>query len=253
MNGGGKAPNNHTNSTAKQTSAVKSPPPLASPTSAAAAPPPVAAAAAPIARAPIRHRRLSVFNPKKFSAAVAAAVRKSKKNQKLAAAAVAAAGVVEEQTTESVSTPPPVVAVASIVSPAKLTLNAVALDAPVSRVNSSSRTASPNVAVPAAAAAPVSSGSTAKSILCDVCSVNGTPQDIVRLVTFGDEIFFFVGFQLTPKCHIIRFESRCDECKKNYHFQCLEPPVKKTPKRRGYSWHCADCDPTVSIEGALQK
>nr|XP_022908954.1 PHD finger protein 14 isoform X1 [Onthophagus taurus] len=36
----------------------------------------------------------------------------------------------------------------------------------------------------------------------------------------------------------------CDECKKGYHFTCLDPPLKKTPKRRGYSWHCADCDPT---------
>lgn len=37
---------------------------------------------------------------------------------------------------------------------------------------------------------------------------------------------------------------QCDECHKNYHFGCLDPPVKKSPKRRGYSWHCADCDPT---------
>ncbi|XP_055381245.1 PHD finger protein 14 isoform X2 [Condylostylus longicornis] len=37
---------------------------------------------------------------------------------------------------------------------------------------------------------------------------------------------------------------QCDECYKVYHFSCLDPPVKKTPKRRGYSWHCADCDPT---------
>lgn len=36
----------------------------------------------------------------------------------------------------------------------------------------------------------------------------------------------------------------CDECRKHYHFTCLDPPVKKTPKIRGYSWHCADCDPT---------
>ncbi|KAK0095862.1 hypothetical protein PV326_007195 [Microctonus aethiopoides] len=38
----------------------------------------------------------------------------------------------------------------------------------------------------------------------------------------------------------------CDECKKCYHFTCLDPPVKKSPKRRGYSWHCADCDPSAS-------
>ncbi|XP_053604152.1 PHD finger protein 14 isoform X2 [Plodia interpunctella] len=37
---------------------------------------------------------------------------------------------------------------------------------------------------------------------------------------------------------------RCDECHKRYHFTCLEPPLNKNPKKRGYSWHCADCDPT---------
>jgi hypothetical protein len=49
--------------------------------------------------------------------------------------------------------------------------------------------------------------------------------------------------------HIIHgFFFRCDECMKCFHFTCLDPPVKKTPKRRGYSWHCADCDPTVSTQ-----
>uniref|UniRef100_A0AAG5DUX8 PHD finger protein 14 n=1 Tax=Anopheles atroparvus TaxID=41427 RepID=A0AAG5DUX8_ANOAO len=52
--------------------------------------------------------------------------------------------------------------------------------------------------------------------LCDVCQTHGTAANIVQ----------------------------CDECQKNYHFGCLDPPLKKTPKRRGYSWHCADCDPT---------
>ncbi|GBP66987.1 PHD finger protein 14 [Eumeta japonica] len=37
----------------------------------------------------------------------------------------------------------------------------------------------------------------------------------------------------------------CDECFKRYHFTCLEPPLNKNPKKRGYSWHCADCDPTL--------
>ncbi|XP_049279631.1 PHD finger protein 14 isoform X2 [Anopheles funestus] len=52
--------------------------------------------------------------------------------------------------------------------------------------------------------------------ICDVCHGAGTSPNIVQ----------------------------CDECQKSYHFGCLEPPLKKTPKRRGYSWHCADCDPT---------
>lgn len=42
------------------------------------------------------------------------------------------------------------------------------------------------------------------------------------------------------------FQIRCDECQKCFHFGCLDPPLKKSPKMRGYSWHCADCDPTVS-------
>ncbi|KAK1134456.1 hypothetical protein K0M31_007242 [Melipona bicolor] len=51
---------------------------------------------------------------------------------------------------------------------------------------------------------------------CNVCDMPGTSQNLVM----------------------------CDECKKCYHFTCLDPPVKKSPKRRGYSWHCADCDPS---------
>ncbi|XP_077285223.1 uncharacterized protein LOC143910558 isoform X2 [Arctopsyche grandis] len=51
---------------------------------------------------------------------------------------------------------------------------------------------------------------------CDVCSQAGTSVNLVR----------------------------CDECAKRYHFTCLEPPLNKNPKKRGYSWHCADCDPT---------
>ncbi|CAG9559960.1 unnamed protein product [Danaus chrysippus] len=51
---------------------------------------------------------------------------------------------------------------------------------------------------------------------CDVCSEPGDSTNLVR----------------------------CDECSKRYHFTCLEPPLNKNPKKRGYSWHCADCDPT---------
>lgn len=54
---------------------------------------------------------------------------------------------------------------------------------------------------------------------CDKCCIDGTNTNLVR----------------------------CDECRKCFHFHCLEPPLKKTPKKRGYSWHCADCDPTVYL------
>ena len=35
---------------------------------------------------------------------------------------------------------------------------------------------------------------------------------------------------------------RCDECRRCFHFSCLDPPCSKSPKRRGYSWYCQDCD-----------
>ncbi|XP_067143642.1 PHD finger protein 14 isoform X2 [Centruroides vittatus] len=41
---------------------------------------------------------------------------------------------------------------------------------------------------------------------------------------------------------------RCDECKKCFHFQCLNPPVKKNPKQRGYTWYCEDCDSEESYD-----
>ncbi|PVD35624.1 hypothetical protein C0Q70_02587 [Pomacea canaliculata] len=41
---------------------------------------------------------------------------------------------------------------------------------------------------------------------------------------------------------------RCDECLLSYHFGCLDPPVKKSPKVRGYTWHCEACDPTDQSE-----
>ncbi|XP_052803478.1 PHD finger protein 14-like isoform X2 [Mya arenaria] len=34
----------------------------------------------------------------------------------------------------------------------------------------------------------------------------------------------------------------CDSCEQYYHFRCLDPPSKKTPKQRGYTWFCEACD-----------
>ncbi|XP_068233170.1 PHD finger protein rhinoceros isoform X3 [Palaemon carinicauda] len=46
----------------------------------------------------------------------------------------------------------------------------------------------------------------------------------------------------------------CDECNKAYHFNCLEPPLKKSPKRRGYSWFCEDCDNAcVAVSSSSQS
>ncbi|XP_012945188.1 PHD finger protein 14 [Aplysia californica] len=51
-------------------------------------------------------------------------------------------------------------------------------------------------------------------IMCVVCNKDGTVADTVR----------------------------CDECMLAYHLLCLDPPMKKSPKVRGYAWHCEACD-----------
>ncbi|XP_063707070.1 PHD finger protein 14 [Culicoides brevitarsis] len=63
---------------------------------------------------------------------------------------------------------------------------------------------------------PANSSATVCEDVCDVCKEMGTAQNLVR----------------------------CDECLKYYHFHCLDPPLKKSPKRRGYSWNCSDCYPS---------
>ncbi|CAH1126350.1 unnamed protein product [Ceutorhynchus assimilis] len=85
------------------------------------------------------------------------------------------------------------------------------LDISMVRVNRSITTARASVSKPANV---VTIGAT----MCDVCQQEGTNANTVK----------------------------CDECLKLYHFSCLEPPLKSSPKKRGYSWHCADCDPTSS-------
>ncbi|XP_078811422.1 PHD finger protein 14 isoform X1 [Oryzias latipes] len=44
---------------------------------------------------------------------------------------------------------------------------------------------------------------------------------------------------------------RCDECQLCYHFGCLDPPLKKSPKQTGYGWICQECDTSSSKLGAL--
>ncbi|KAM4539686.1 PHD finger protein 14 isoform 2-T2 [Odontesthes bonariensis] len=39
---------------------------------------------------------------------------------------------------------------------------------------------------------------------------------------------------------------RCDECHLCYHFGCLDPPLKKSPKQTGYGWICQECDTSSS-------
>uniref|UniRef100_A0A3B4B9D1 PHD-type domain-containing protein n=1 Tax=Periophthalmus magnuspinnatus TaxID=409849 RepID=A0A3B4B9D1_9GOBI len=39
---------------------------------------------------------------------------------------------------------------------------------------------------------------------------------------------------------------RCDQCSLCYHFGCLDPPLKKSPKQTGYGWICQECDTSSS-------
>ncbi|KAJ8273837.1 hypothetical protein GJAV_G00106040 [Gymnothorax javanicus] len=46
---------------------------------------------------------------------------------------------------------------------------------------------------------------------------------------------------------------RCDECRLCYHFGCLDPPLKKSPKQTGYGWICQECDTSSSKEGEGER
>ncbi|XP_028316775.1 PHD finger protein 14 isoform X3 [Gouania willdenowi] len=46
---------------------------------------------------------------------------------------------------------------------------------------------------------------------------------------------------------------RCDECLLCYHFGCLDPPLKKSPKQTGYGWICQECDTSSSKEEEEQE
>lgn len=60
--------------------------------------------------------------------------------------------------------------------------------------------------------------------------------------------FIYVKSNMCPSCLCLR----CDECQLCYHFGCLDPPLKKSPKQTGYGWICQECDTSsskVSMDG----
>ena len=74
---------------------------------------------------------------------------------------------------------------------------------------------------------------------CPVCSILGTSILVSWLVQV-----LFDFFPWPIHLHTTYCGCRCDECDKCYHFECLHPPVKKSPKVAGYSWACSDCAPS---------
>jgi len=63
------------------------------------------------------------------------------------------------------------------------------------------------------------------------------------------------GRDARTKCDVCQGEGnnanlvRCDECLRCYHFGCLNPPVKKTPKVSGWAWSCSECVPSDEDKG----
>ncbi|VVC34294.1 Hypothetical protein CINCED_3A006531 [Cinara cedri] len=104
---------------------------------------------------------------------------------------------------------------------------------------------------------PSASGVITSSQLLIASPVEETPQKVVKIKPEKSVeplriTTTLTDIKLIPKCNTCKTTGtnttmvQCDECSKNFHFCCLDPPVKKSPKVRGYSWHCAECDPTDS-------
>uniref|UniRef100_A0A8C9BFH1 PHD finger protein 14 n=1 Tax=Phocoena sinus TaxID=42100 RepID=A0A8C9BFH1_PHOSS len=53
---------------------------------------------------------------------------------------------------------------------------------------------------------------------------------------------------LVSRMRLSETKNRCDECRLCYHFGCLDPPLKKSPKQTGYGWICQECDSSSSKE-----
>uniref|UniRef100_A0A674E698 PHD finger protein 14 n=1 Tax=Salmo trutta TaxID=8032 RepID=A0A674E698_SALTR len=62
---------------------------------------------------------------------------------------------------------------------------------------------------------------------CTSCKGPGDNENLVRWVTVLEN-------------------RKCDECCLCYHFGCLDPPLKKSPKQTGYGWICQECDTSSS-------
>ncbi|XP_067602384.1 PHD finger protein 14 isoform X13 [Pseudorca crassidens] len=63
---------------------------------------------------------------------------------------------------------------------------------------------------------------------------------------------------LVSRMRLSETKNRCDECRLCYHFGCLDPPLKKSPKQTGYGWICQECDSSSSkvhskIEWTIQR
>lgn len=56
--------------------------------------------------------------------------------------------------------------------------------------------------------------------------------------------YYFLIYRKVDICHICKEEGpviTCDDCSKNYHLSCLNPPKRAPPKR---NWTCFSCRQT---------
>uniref|UniRef100_A0AAZ3SE74 PHD finger protein 14 n=1 Tax=Oncorhynchus tshawytscha TaxID=74940 RepID=A0AAZ3SE74_ONCTS len=88
-----------------------------------------------------------------------------------------------------------------------------------------------------------------KLLNSSVCMYLGTLGVECAIISVHSHFsFFYIGCNTTVcnTCPTSPLSCRCDECCLCYHFGCLDPPLKKSPKQTGYGWICQECDTSSS-------
>ncbi|KAJ2005576.1 putative PHD type zinc finger protein with BAH domain-containing protein [Coemansia thaxteri] len=85
-----------------------------------------------------------------------------------------------------------------------------------------------------------------------VSHIRNAPQDVLQKLLSTYEFIFAESMKITDltntrrACTIcakwcsINESLKCSLCERNYHMQCLDPPLSRKPAK-GYSWQCAAC------------
>ncbi|XP_041039697.1 PHD finger protein 14 isoform X7 [Carcharodon carcharias] len=82
---------------------------------------------------------------------------------------------------------------------------------------------------------------------CATCKSPGDNENLVRAKNRRGFWWVFRKISVQDQGNLLhKNEYRCDECRLCYHFGCLDPPLKKSPKQTGYGWICQECDSTSS-------
>ncbi|KAJ2743892.1 putative PHD type zinc finger protein with BAH domain-containing protein [Coemansia sp. BCRC 34301] len=97
-----------------------------------------------------------------------------------------------------------------------------------------------------------------------VTQIRNAPQNVLQKLLDTYEFIFAEGQKITDlvstrrACTIcatwcsINDSLKCSLCEKNYHMQCLDPPIARKPAK-GYSWQCAACRRGLQEQKLQQK